>query len=39
MQEILQGISKFNPIFSKEMNVALCEEVTEEETHSTLFSM
>jgi hypothetical protein len=39
IQKILEVVTKFQPIFSREMNLSLEEEVTEVEVHSSLASM
>jgi hypothetical protein len=39
IQEILEVISKFRPVFTKEMNRSMVEEVSEPKLHATLSSM
>jgi hypothetical protein len=39
IQEILQVVEKFQPLFSKEMNLSLLKEVSAKEVKATLFSM
>jgi hypothetical protein len=39
IQEILEVISKFDPVFSKEMNRSLSKEVSKSKVHDALFSM